>query len=93
MWGTEAHVREVFGSVATDFEFERRSATIEWDSVEGFADYFMDRFGPLVTAKQTLGDRFADLRRETIEVWAENNEADDGRLVLPQEYLVSIIRL
>jgi ubiquinone/menaquinone biosynthesis C-methylase UbiE len=38
LWGTEDHVRNMFGAVASDFEFERRSATIEWDSVAGFAD-------------------------------------------------------
>jgi SAM-dependent methyltransferase len=93
LWGTEKHVREMFGSVATDFEFERHSATIEWDSIEGFADFFMDRFGPLVTARQMLGERFAELRGEILEIWADNNEADDGSLILPQEYLLSVIRL
>jgi SAM-dependent methyltransferase len=93
LWGTERHVREMFGSVARDFEFERHSATIEWESVEGWADHFMDRFGPLVTARQLLGARFADLRAEIIAAWESSNEADDGRLVLPQEYLLSVIRL
>jgi ubiquinone/menaquinone biosynthesis C-methylase UbiE len=92
LWGSEEHVREMFGT-ALDFEFERHSATIEWESVEGFADFFMDRFGPLVTARAMLGDRFSELRREILEIWAEWNEADDGRLVLPQEYLLSVIRL
>ena len=93
LWGTEAHVREMFGPAATDFEFERHSATVEWESIEGFADYFMDRFGPLVTARQMLGDRFGELREQILAIWAEWNEADDGRLVLPQEYLLSIVRL
>ncbi len=92
LWGTEEHVRDMFGS-ATDLEFERHSATVEWESIEGFADFFMDRFGPLVTARQMLGERFGELRAEIIAIWANNNEADDGRLVLPQEYLLSIIRL
>jgi hypothetical protein len=30
LWGTEAHVREMFPE-ATEIEFERPSATIEWD--------------------------------------------------------------
>ncbi len=93
LWGTEEHVREMFGSVATDIEFERHSATIEWESIEGFADFFMDRFGPMVTARQMLGDRFGELRDEVLAIWADNNEADDGRLVLPQEYLLSVVRL
>jgi len=93
LWGTEGHVRDMFGFAAPDIEFERRSTTIEWESIEGFADFFMDRFGPLVTARQMLGERFGELRGDILAIWANNNEADDGRLVLPQEYLVSVIRL
>jgi SAM-dependent methyltransferase len=93
LWGTEDHVREMFGPVATGFEFERHSATIEWESPEGFTDFFVERFGPLVTAKQMLGDRFAELQSDILGIWKERNEADDGRLVLPQEYLLSVVRL
>ena len=62
----------MFGSTATDFGFERHSATIEWglDST-GFLDFFLDRFGPMVTARQMLGERFGgtgDLRRDLGEV-------------------------
>ena len=93
LWGTEDHVREMFAPAATHFEFERHTTTIEWESIDGFADFFMDRFGPLVTAKQMLGDRFVELRQEIIEIWSRWNESGDGRLVLPQEYLLSLIRL
>lgn len=93
LWGSEAHVREMFGASATDFEFERHVTTIEWESIEGFADFFMDRFGPLVTARNMLGERFAELRERIIAIWAEANEADDGTLRLPQEYLLSVVRL
>lgn len=93
LWGTDAHVREMFGSDATAFEFERHSTTVEWESIEGFADFFMDRFGPLVTARQMLGERFGELRAEILAIWEDKNEADDGRLVLPQEYLLSLVRL
>jgi SAM-dependent methyltransferase len=93
LWGTEEHVREMFGSAAKEFEFERHSATIEWGSVEGWADYFFDRFGPLVTARQMLGERFTELRAEIVAAWEARNEAANGRLVLPQEYLLAIVRL
>jgi len=93
LWGTEDHVRELFATAATGFEFERRSTVIEYESIEGFADFFMDRFGPMVTARQMLGDRFGELRSDIVAIWAKWNEADDGRLVLPQEYLLSVIRL
>jgi hypothetical protein len=92
LWGTEEHVREMFPS-ASAFEFERHSATIEWDSLEGWDDYFTDRFGPLVTAREMLGERFEDVRRDLREVWVRRNESPNRRLVLPQEYLLSLIRL
>lgn len=92
LWGTEEHVRDMFGSAAS-YEFQRQSATIEWESLDGFDDYFMDRFGPMVAARQLLGERFDELRSEIRAIWADWNEASDGRLVLPQEYLLSVIRL
>lgn len=92
LWGTEDHVREMFDG-ASEFDFERHSATIEWDSLEGFADFFLDRFGPLVTARNALGARFAELRSKVIEVFNARNESTDGRFVMPQEYLLSLIRL
>jgi SAM-dependent methyltransferase len=93
LWGTEDHVREMFGSVARDFAFERRDTTLEWDSVEGFADYFSERFGPLVTARQMLGDRFAELRADMVAIWSRRNAAENGGFRLAQEYLVSIVQL
>ena len=91
LWGREEYVREMFPAAA-DVEFERHSATIEWDSLHGFADFFMDRFGPMVTARQMLGDRFGELREQVLAVWEQRNEAEDGRLRLPQEYLLSVVR-
>ena len=83
----------MFGAVATDFDFERHLTTVEWESIEGFADFFMERFGPLVTARTLLGERFEELRERIMAIWAEANEADDGSLQLPQEYLLSVVRL
>jgi hypothetical protein len=40
-----------------------------------------------------LGERFDELRERTVEIWREANEAADGTLRLPQEYLLSIVRL
>ena len=93
LWGTEEHVRELFADAADGFEFERRANHLEWDSIEGFAGFFMDRFGPMVMAQRNLGDGFAEMRAKVLEVWSEANEADDGSLRLPQEYLLSVVRL
>ena len=91
LWGTEDHVREMFPSAAS-FEFERHSATIEWESLDSFLDFFMDRFGPMVTARQLLGERFDPLRADVRGIWTKWNASPDGGFVLPQEYLLSVIR-
>ena len=93
LWGREEHVRELFARAARRFEFERRVNTIEWESVESWADFFMPRFGPMVTLQSMLGDRFEDLRQEVLDVWRRANQATDGHMRLPQEYLISIIHL
>lgn len=92
LWGTEDHVREMFPS-AKEIEFSKHSATIEYESMEGYAELFMENFGPMVMAKQRLGEGFAELRAAVLEVWDRFNEAEDGSFVLPQMYLQSIIRL
>lgn len=92
LWGTEDHVRELFPA-ARDFAFERHSATIEWASAESFAQYFFDRFGPMLAAREVLGERFAALAERVTAVFRARNEATDGSLRLPQEYLLSVIHL
>jgi hypothetical protein len=92
LWGTEAHVREMFPQ-ARDFSFERESATIDWESPRAFGEYFFARFGPLVTARQMLGDGFEALGEELIAVFEARNQADDGSLQMPQEYLQSLVRV
>ena len=43
------YIREMFGSAAKGFELERHVNWIEDDSVEGFADLFMERFRRCLT--------------------------------------------
>jgi ubiquinone/menaquinone biosynthesis C-methylase UbiE len=93
LWGREDHVRELFAAVATGFEFERHVSWIEDASLESYADIYMDRYPPMVGARRLLGERFPELRERIVQIWGEANQADDGTLRLPREYLVSIIRL
>ena len=92
-WGEEEYVRDMFGSAATGFEFERHVNWQEAASVEEFADLFMERFPPMVIAKAVLGERFSEFRARIVDIWRDANEAQDGTLRMPQEYLLSIVRL
>ena len=93
LWGDEDYVREMFGKAAKEFEFERHVNWIEADSLDQWANFFLDRFGPMVTARAMLGDQFAELREKLVAIWREANTADDGRVRFPQEYLLSIVRM
>ena len=56
---------------------------IEWESVDGFADFFMAHFSLMVTARTMLGERFGEMRERIVDVWRRRNEATAGRLRLP----------
>jgi ubiquinone/menaquinone biosynthesis C-methylase UbiE len=92
-WGREDHVRELFKNVATGFAFERHTNWIERESIDEWTDFFMARFPPMVTAHAMLGERFAELRTKVVDIWKKANRSTDGRFRLPQEYLLSIVRL
>ena len=66
---------------------------IEWKPVEAFTDFFMAHFPPMVAAQGMLGERFGEMRQRIVDIWNHRNEATDGSLRLPQEYLVSLVRL
>jgi SAM-dependent methyltransferase len=93
LWGSEEHVGETFGPSARGFEFERHINWREADSLEVYADYYMEHFPPMAAARGILGDRFEEVREKYIAIWRVANAANDGSLRLPQEYLLSIVRL
>jgi SAM-dependent methyltransferase len=93
LWGREDHVRELFAGKATAFEFEHQVNRIQWDSLDGFADFFMARFPLMVMAQAMLGERFGEFRARIVDVWQKANQSKDGRLLVPQQYLLSLVRM
>jgi ubiquinone/menaquinone biosynthesis C-methylase UbiE len=89
LWGTEEHVRELLGSDAT---FERRE--VEWcdPTVESYADFMLQSFGPLLNASEVLGERGDELRAGYIAYLEEENLESDGTLRFRGEYLSAVIR-
>jgi SAM-dependent methyltransferase len=87
LWGTEEHVRELLG----DAEFERRE--VEWrdSSVEAYADFMLESFGPLLNTREVLAERASELRPAFIGFLAAENLEDDGTLRFRGEYLVSAV--
>jgi SAM-dependent methyltransferase len=89
LWGTEEHVRELIG----DGEFERRE--VEWRdaSVESYAAFMLDSFGPLLNAQEVLGERSGELRETYTRYLEAENLETDGTLRFRGGYLLAVIDL
>ena len=87
LWGTEQHIRELLG----DGEFERHE--IEWtdESVESYARFMLESFGPLLNAREALGERENELDEGFRAFLASENLADDGTLRFKGEYLLAVV--
>jgi ubiquinone/menaquinone biosynthesis C-methylase UbiE len=87
LWGTEAYQREMFG----DGEFERHE--IEWqdDSVESYARFMLESFGPLLNAREALAERGSELDETFRAYLARENLNDDGSLRYRGEYLLGVV--
>jgi SAM-dependent methyltransferase len=87
LWGTESHLRELFGDGITDLSIERRNFVFRYRSVDHFIDYFRTYYGPVLTAFEALDDvgreaLAADLR----QLLTQLNTSSD-QLAIPAAYL------
>ena len=87
LWGTEAHLRQLFGAGITALTTERRHYVFRYRSVDHFLDVFRTYYGPVLTAFEALDDTgrealAADLR----QLLTEMNTATD-HLSVPAAYL------
>jgi ubiquinone/menaquinone biosynthesis C-methylase UbiE len=89
LWGTEEHVRKVLGD---DARFEHRE--VEWrdSSTQSYADFMLESFGPLLNARELLGERAPELRSAYISFLEGENLESDGSLRFRGEYLAAVIR-
>jgi SAM-dependent methyltransferase len=89
LWGTEDHVREMWGD---EVDFSRHAIVWSDESVETYARFMLESFGPLLNARELLGDREGELESSFREYLERENEADDGTLRFRGEYLLSVVR-
>jgi hypothetical protein len=87
LWGTEAHIRELLG----DGDFERHD--VEWkdESVESYARFMLESFGPLLNARELLGERETELDETFRAFLARENLNDDDTLRFNGEYLLAVV--
>ncbi len=101
LWGTEEHVRELLGDAGPGqaaggargaaMTFERREIEWEDESVENYSRFMLESFGPLLNARELLGEREDELDAAFSEYLRQENLNDDGTLRFRGEYLLAVV--
>ncbi|HEV3071321.1 MAG TPA: methyltransferase domain-containing protein [Solirubrobacteraceae bacterium] len=92
LWGTEEHTRALFKPHGVELSFERHEVAFTADSPEAWVRYNERVLGPTIMAKNMLEPqgKWEALRADLLELYAQNNEAQDGSLRVSAEYLLGV---
>lgn len=91
-WGVEDHAREIYEPLGLDLSFSRLILYVEFPSASDQMAFMSENFGPMVMAKAALGDRWPELEADLTAMTEDWNEATDGSVRFPQEYLITTAR-
>jgi ubiquinone/menaquinone biosynthesis C-methylase UbiE len=97
LWGSEAHLRDLFGERVESLESSRRQYVERSpDGPAGYVAFFRETFGPLVALRASLADRpdrLAALDRDFLELATRANRgAPSGPAEYPYDYLLVVAR-
>ena len=91
LWGTEAHLRTLFAD-ATAIEPTVRTFVFRYRSAEHFVDVFRSFYGPVHKAFAALDpERQAALEADLLSLLRQANRGGGAGLVVPAEYLETVI--
>jgi ubiquinone/menaquinone biosynthesis C-methylase UbiE len=96
LWGSEEHVRELFGGRVGTLDLTRRVYVERAASPRAYVDLFTETFGPVIGLHRFLADqpdRLAALESEFLEFATRENRGEpDGPAEYPYEYLLVVAR-
>ena len=92
LWGTEAHVRTLFGGTASAVQVTSRHFAFRYRSAAHFVEVFRTWYGPVnkAFAAQTPENAEA-LATELMDLLNSMNRAGPSSLVVPSEYLEIVV--
>jgi ubiquinone/menaquinone biosynthesis C-methylase UbiE len=92
LWGTEAHLQALFGERAAEVAVTRRLFNFRYRSAAHFIEVFRTWYGPVHKAFAALpADGATALEHDLIELLNRFNRAGPQSLVVPSEYLETVI--
>ncbi len=88
LWGTEDHLRELFGDGVAELRTERRKSRQTFRSPDHFIEFFRTYFGPTKVAYERVGPDGEEALTTDLRAYLEEyNTAGSETLVLEPEYL------
>lgn len=91
LWGTEAHLRELFGDGIASLEVTERTFTFRSTSAEEFVSFFRQWYGPTLKAFATLNDVAADaLERDLVELAQRFDRLGTDAIAIPATYTEAV---
>jgi SAM-dependent methyltransferase len=92
LWGTEDHLRELFGADASAIETTTRTFNFRYRAGAHFVDVFRTWYGPIHKAFAALGDGGGPaLERDLIELVDRLNRGAPDTMLVPSTYLEAVI--
>jgi hypothetical protein len=96
LWGSEEHVRELFGDRLGSLEMTRSEYVERAQSPRDYRELFKQTFGPVVATYASVADdpdRAAALDRDVLDFATRSNRgASGGPAEYPYEYLLVLAR-
>jgi SAM-dependent methyltransferase len=91
LWGTESHLRDLFGEGISALEVHERTFTFRFPSAEDFVTFFRIFYGPTLKAFAALNDVARDaLEQDLIELARQHDRLGGGAVAIPATYAEAI---
>jgi ubiquinone/menaquinone biosynthesis C-methylase UbiE len=91
-WGTEDRIKELFDGSIAEIHSEKRYYIFRAESPAEYITYWRRFYGPTLKAFEAVGDAGHDaLEADILDLIARFNRATDGSMIVPSEYLETVI--
>ena len=92
LWGTEPHLRELFGERICSLETAERTFTFRFRSAEEFVDFFRTWYGPTLKAFAALEGDARDALEQDLVALARRSDrlGGTGAIAIPATYIEAV---
>ena len=91
LWGTEAHLRELFGDGIASLEVTERSYTWRFPAAEDFVAFFRTWYGPTLKAFAALeGAAQEALERDLVDLARRSDRLGGDAIAIPATYTETV---